>query len=66
MLPYMRITGTQEYYDILDSEPVVGDERREDPAAGARRHGRGWQQVTDRLGRDKQLKAYQEAIGWKG
>ena len=40
MLPYLRITGTQEYYDILDSEPVGGDERREDAAAGARRHGR--------------------------
>ena len=25
-----------------------------------------WEQVTDRLGRDKQLKAYQEAIGWQG
>ena len=25
-----------------------------------------WEQITDRLGRDKQLKAYQEAIGWKG
>jgi multiple sugar transport system substrate-binding protein len=25
-----------------------------------------WEQVTDRIGRDSQLRDYQEAIGYKG
>ena len=66
MLPYMRITGTQEYYDILDSNLSSAMSGAKTPQQALDDTAAGWQQVTDRLGRDKQLKAYQEAIGWKG
>ena len=66
MLPYMRITGTQEYYDILDSNLSAAMSGAKTPQQALDDTAAGWQQVTDRLGRDKQLKAYQEAIGWKG
>jgi multiple sugar transport system substrate-binding protein len=66
MLPYMRITGTQEYYDILDSNLSAAMSGAKTPQQALDDTAAGWEQVTDRLGRDKQLKAYQEAIGWKG
>jgi multiple sugar transport system substrate-binding protein len=65
LLPYLRITGTQEYYDVLDSNlsaamsgSKTSQQALDDTAAA-------WEQITDRLGRDKQLAAYQLAIGWK-
>jgi multiple sugar transport system substrate-binding protein len=66
MLPYLRITGTQEYYDILDSNLSAAMSGAKIPQQALDDTAAGWEQVTDRLGRDKQLKAYQEAIGWKG
>ncbi|MGD9507675.1 MAG: ABC transporter substrate-binding protein, partial [Geminicoccaceae bacterium] len=66
MLPYMRITGTQEYYDILDSNLSSAMSGAKTPQQALDDTAAAWEQVTDRLGRDKQLKAYQEAIGWKG
>jgi multiple sugar transport system substrate-binding protein len=66
MLPYLRITGTQEYYDILDSNLSSAMSGAKSPQQALDDTAAGWEQVTDRLGRDKQLKAYQEAIGWKG
>ena len=66
MLPYMRITGTQEYYDVLDSNLSSAMSGAKTPQQALDDTAAAWQQVTDRLGRDKQLKAYQEAIGWKG
>jgi multiple sugar transport system substrate-binding protein len=66
MLPYLRITGTQEYYDILDSNLSAAMSGAKTPQQALDETAAGWEQVTDRLGRDKQLKAYQEAIGWKG
>ena len=66
MLPYLRITGTQEYYDILDSNLSAAMSGAKTPQQALDDTAAGWEQVTDRLGRDKQLKAYQEAIGWKG
>lgn len=66
MLPYMRITGTQEYYDILDSNLSAAMSGAKTPQQALDDTAAAWEQVTDRLGRDKQLKAYQEAIGWKG
>ena len=65
MLPYMRITGTQEYYDVLDSNlsaalsgSLTAQEALDATAAS-------WEEITDRLGRDEQLAAYQSAIGWE-
>lgn len=66
MLPYMRITGTQEYYDALDSNlsaamsgAKTAQQALDDTAAT-------WEEITNRLGRDSQLEAYQTAIGWQG
>jgi multiple sugar transport system substrate-binding protein len=64
-LPYLRIPGTFEYWDILDknlSATMAGQmtaQQALDATAAS------WEQVTDRLGRDAQLKAYQAAIGYK-
>lgn len=66
MLPYLRITGTQEYYDILDSNLSAAMSGAKTPQQALDDTAAAWEGVTDRLGREKQLKAYQEAIGWKG
>jgi multiple sugar transport system substrate-binding protein len=66
MLPYLRITGTQEYYDILDSNLSAAMSGAKTPKQALDDTAAGWEGVTNRLGRDKQLKAYQSAIGWKG
>ena len=66
MLAYLRIPGTFEYWDILDknlSAAMSGTLSAKD-ALG--RTARSWQQITDRIGRAKQLKAYRAAIGYKG
>ena len=66
MLTYLRIPGAPEYWDILDknlSAAMAGQKTAQqalDDTAAA------WEQITDRLGRDKQLKHYQEAIGYEG
>ena len=39
MLPYLRITGTQEYCDILDKNLSAAMSGAKTAAAGARRHG---------------------------
>ena len=66
MLTYLRIPGTFEYWDILDknlSAAMSGEktaQRALDDTATA------WEPVTDRIGRDSQLKDYQAAIGYEG
>jgi multiple sugar transport system substrate-binding protein len=65
-LPYLRITGTQEYYDSLDSNLSAAMSGAKSPQQALDDTAAAWQQITDRLGRDQQLKNYQEAIGWTG
>lgn len=66
MLTYLRIPGTFEYWDILDknlSAAMAGEfsaQEALDLTAEA------WEQVTDRIGRDSQLRDYQAAIGYEG
>ena len=66
MLTYLRIEGAPEYWDIMDknlSAAMSGDKTAKqalDDTASA------WEEITDRLGRDKILKQYQEAIGFGG
>jgi multiple sugar transport system substrate-binding protein len=64
MLPYMRITGTQEYYDVLDSNLSAAMSGSKSSEQALNDTAEAWQGVTDRLGRDRQLEAYQKAIGW--
>lgn len=66
MLPYLRITGTQEYYDALDSNLSAAMSGAKTPQQALDDTAAQWEAITDRLGRDKQLEAYQSAIGWKG
>ena len=64
-LTYLRIPGTFEYWDILDknlSATMAGTGNAKqalDDTATA------WNAVTGRIGKDKQLKDYQAAIGFK-
>ena len=66
MLTYLRIPGTFEYWDILDknlSAAMSGEKSAQqalDDTAAA------WDPVTDRIGRESQLKDYQAAIGYEG
>jgi multiple sugar transport system substrate-binding protein len=66
ILTYLRIEGAPEYWDIMDknlSAAMAGQRTAQqalDDTAAA------WEQITDRLGRDKIQKQYQEAIGYEG
>ena len=66
MMPYLRIPGTFEYWDILDknlSATMAGEfgaKQALDATAAA------WEEVTDRLDRAEQLRLYQDAIGYDG
>lgn len=65
MLPYLRINGTEEYWRALDqnlSETMIG---RLDPKKALERTAKEWDEITDRRGREEQLKQYQEAIGYR-
>ena len=65
MLPYLRINGTEEYWRALDqnlSETMIG---RLEPKEALERTAKEWDEITDRRGREAQLKQYQEAIGYR-
>ena len=66
MLPYLRITGTQEYYDVLDSNLSAAMSGAKSAKEALDDTATAWEQIADRLGRDEQLQAYQAAIGWEG
>ncbi|MEO1090208.1 MAG: extracellular solute-binding protein [Pseudomonadota bacterium] len=65
MLPYLRITGTQEYYDALDSNLSAAMAGSKSPEEALQDTAAAWEGVTDRLGRDGQLEAYRSAIGYQ-
>ena len=65
MLPYLRINGTEEYWRALDqnlSETMIG---RMQPKEALDRTYKEWNEITERRGKAKQLKQYQEAVGYK-
>jgi multiple sugar transport system substrate-binding protein len=66
MLTYLRIPGTFEYWDILDknlSTAMAGGMSAQEALDAT---ATAWEQVTDRIGRDNQLRDYQAAIGYEG
>lgn len=66
MLTYLRIPGTFEYWDILDknlSATMSGEKTAQDALDET---AASWEAVTDRIGRDNQLRDYQAAIGFEG
>ena len=66
ILTYLRIRGAPEYWDIMDknlSAAMSGQKTAEEALSDT---AKTWEEITDRLGREDQLKAYQEAIGFEG
>ncbi|NLJ39229.1 MAG: ABC transporter substrate-binding protein, partial [Candidatus Atribacteria bacterium] len=62
--PYLRIPGGNEYWVALDrhlSEAYTG---QVDAREALNRTARDWEDITNRIGREDQLKSYQEAIGY--
>lgn len=57
--------GTEEYWRALDqnlSETMIG---RMQPKEALDRTYKEWNEITERRGKAKQLKQYQEAVGYK-
>ena len=64
MLPYLRIDGAEEYWRVLDRNLSEAMIERMTPQEALDRTAREWVQITDRRGREKQLKQYQQSIGY--
>ena len=64
MLTYLRIPGTFEYWDILDKNLSAAMSGGKTAQQALDETAASWEQVTDRIGRDKQLADYQAAIGY--
>jgi len=65
MFPYLRIPGGPEYLNALDihlSEAMTG---RVSAQEALDRTAKDFDDITERLGRDEQLKLYREAMGYQ-
>ena len=64
MMPYLRINGTEEYWRELDQNlsATMIDESK--PKEALDRTAREWEKITNRRGRQDQLKQYQRSIGY--
>jgi multiple sugar transport system substrate-binding protein len=61
--PYLRIPGTYEYWVALDrelSDAATGQKKVADALAAC---SKAWDDITDRLGREDQLKYYKDSMG---
>ncbi len=65
-LTYLRIPGTFEYWDILDKNLSAAMSGTKNAKQALDDTAQAWEGVTERIGRDKQLKDYQAAIGYGG
>jgi multiple sugar transport system substrate-binding protein len=64
MYPYLRIPGSVSYHNTLDvylSEAVTGTLS---PEEALKRIYEEWEETTDQLGREEQIRLYQESIGY--
>jgi len=66
MLDYLRIRGTPEYWSVLDGELAAALGGRKSAEQALDDVAAVWEDITDRLGREQQLEAYQAAIGYEG
>ena len=66
VLTYLRIRGAPEYWDIMDKNLSAAMSGQKTAAEALSDTAKTWEEITDRLGREAQLKAYQEAIGFEG
>jgi multiple sugar transport system substrate-binding protein len=66
MLTYLRIEGAPEYWDIMDKNLSAAMSGEKTAQQALDDTAKSWEEITNRIGRDKLLKQYQEAIGYKG
>lgn len=66
ILTYLRIEGAPEYWDIMDENLSAAMSGQKSAQEALSDTASTWEEITDRLGRDKQLQQYQEAIGYGG
>ncbi len=64
-LTYLRIPGSFEYWDILDKNLSAAMSGAKNAKQALDDTATAWEGVTNRTGRDKQLKDYRAAIGYK-
>jgi hypothetical protein len=64
MLSYLRIRGTPDYRSVLDSELAAAVGRRKAAQQALDDVAAAWERITDRLGRQRQLELYRDAIGY--
>ena len=64
MLPYLRIRGTPAYWAVLDTELARALGGRKTAQQALDDTAAAWDKITDSLGRDQQLDAYRQAIGY--
>jgi multiple sugar transport system substrate-binding protein len=64
-MPYLRIPGTFEYWDIMDKNLSAAMSGKLGAQEALDNTAISWRQVTNRLGKEKQKKFYQEAIGYQ-
>jgi multiple sugar transport system substrate-binding protein len=65
MLPYLRIPGVPEYWDIMDKNLSAAMSGSKSARQALDDTAKSWEEITDRLGRNGQLSLYQTAIGFK-
>lgn len=64
MLTYLRIQGAPEYWDIMDKNLSTAMSGGLNAQEALDNTAETWEEITDRMGRDAQLEAYQTAIGY--
>jgi multiple sugar transport system substrate-binding protein len=65
MLPHLRIAGTAEYWSTLDAELAAALGGRKTAKQALDATAAAWDGITDRLGREQQRDAHQQAIGYE-
>ncbi len=59
----LRITGSAEYFDALDTQLARAVAGEVDSQTALDEVAAQWEAITDRLGREQQLKQYREMMG---
>lgn len=61
-VPELRIPGTADYYNALDVEGARAMAKELTPEEAMKSAAKSWEEITDRLGRDKQKAAYAASL----
>jgi multiple sugar transport system substrate-binding protein len=62
----LRIRGSAEYLNVLDVEVSRALAEEISPQEAMDNVAAGWNEITDRLGREGQLAQYQSSVGFSG